>query len=124
VAVVECSKVCRRSSYLRVGRNLWWSDLTLPRSSGIPIHERGFYWRAVFVLRVFEMEYRGKHYTIVQGVEPSIWSLLDDRVATILQIRGVLAIRMFELRQLRRRVQTAQVVARRQRRMRSRPRFR
>jgi hypothetical protein len=31
---------------------------------------------------------------------------------------------MFELRQLRRRVQAAQVVSRRQRRVRSRPRFR
>ena len=50
--------------------------------------------------------------------------LLDHRLARIFQIRAVLAARMFELRQLRRRVQAAQVVSRRQRRVRSRPRFR
>ena len=49
--------------------------------------------------------------------------LLDHRLATILQIRTVLAVRMFELRQLRRRVQTAQLSPRRRRRVRSRPRF-
>jgi hypothetical protein len=50
-------------------------------------------------------------------------NLFDHRLAAILQIRTVLAARMFELRELRRRVQIAQLSPRRRRRVRSRPRF-
>ena len=50
-------------------------------------------------------------------------NLFDHRLAAILQIRTVLAARMFELRELRRRVQVAQLSPRRRRRVRSRPRF-
>jgi hypothetical protein len=46
-------------------------------------------------------------------------NLFDHRLAAILQIRTVLAARMFELRDLRRRVQTAQLNPRRRRRARS-----
>ena len=46
-------------------------------------------------------------------------NLFDHRLATILQIRTVLAARMFELRELRRRVQIAQLSPRRRRRARS-----
>jgi hypothetical protein len=91
-----CSKVYRRGSHLRVGRNLWWSDLSCLARPEYQFTEGVFYWRAVFILSVFEMEYRGKHYMTGQGVEPSTWSLLDHRIATILQIRAVLAVRMFE----------------------------
>jgi hypothetical protein len=89
-------KVYRRGSHLRVGRNLWWSDLSCLARPEYQFTEGVFYWRAVFILSVFEMEYRGKHYMTGQGVEPSTWSLLDHRIATILQIRAVLAVRMFE----------------------------
>jgi hypothetical protein len=50
-------------------------------------------------------------------------NLFDHRLTAILQIRTVLAARMFELRDLRRRVQIAQLSPRRERRVRSRPRF-
>ncbi len=50
-------------------------------------------------------------------------NLFDHRLAAILQIRTVLAARMFELRQMRRRVQMAQLSPRRRRRVRSRARF-
>src|SRR6267378_4218904 len=46
-------------------------------------------------------------------------NLFDHRLAATLQIRTVLAARMFELRDLRRRVQTAQLNPRRRRRARS-----
>ena len=51
-------------------------------------------------------------------------SLLDYRLATIVQIRTAFAVRMLELYRLRRRVQTAQLAQAAQRRVRSRPRFR
>jgi hypothetical protein len=50
-------------------------------------------------------------------------NLHDHRLAAILQIRTVFAARMLELRELRRRVQIAQLSPRRRRRVRSRPRF-
>ena len=46
-------------------------------------------------------------------------NLHDHRLAAILQIRTVLAARMFELRDLRRRIQIAQLSPRRRRRARS-----
>ena len=50
-------------------------------------------------------------------------NLHDHRLAAILQIRTILAARMLELRELRRRVQISQLSPRRRRRVRSRPRF-
>jgi hypothetical protein len=110
--------VPRNSGWLESGVVPRQSDLTLLARPEYQFTGGVFYWRAVFILSVFEMEYRGKHYTIVQGVEPGAWSLLDHRIVTILQIRAALAVRMIELRRLRWLVQTTQLSARRRRRVR------